>query len=100
MNRFLFLLIPLAFLFSEHPEHPSEHPTTKKEPKLTMADLALSIENYIQHDINLKGGKDINLDAAQAIRLKANRLEAEIDTTWTETVSGINTKTGKTINLN
>ena len=51
-------------------------------------------------DINLKGGKDINLEAAQAIRLRANKLEAEIDTTWTETVSGDNTKTGKTINLN
>ena len=51
-------------------------------------------------DINLKAGKNINLDAAQAIRLKANRLEAEIDTTWNEKVSGDNTKTGKTINLN
>ena len=29
-----------------------------------------------------------------------NDLEAELDTTWTETVSGDNTKTGKTINLN
>ena len=56
MKQFLLFLISLSFSFSEHPEHPSEHPTTKKEPKLTMADLALSIENYIQHDINLKGG--------------------------------------------
>ena len=51
-------------------------------------------------DINLKGGKNINLDAAQAIRLKANQLDAEIVQTWTERVSGVNTKTGKTINLN
>ena len=51
-------------------------------------------------DINLKGGKNINLDAAQAIRLRANKLEAEIDTTWNEKVSGVNTKTGDTINLN
>ena len=56
MKRLLLSFIFLTFLLSEHPEHPSEHPTTKKEPKLTMADLALSIENYIQHDINLKGG--------------------------------------------
>ena len=56
MKRLLLSFILLTFLLSEHPEHPSEHPTTKKEPKLTMADLALSIENYIQHDINLKGG--------------------------------------------
>ena len=51
-------------------------------------------------DINLKGGKDINLEAAQAIRLRANKLEAEIDNTWTEKVSGNNTKTGKKIDLN
>ena len=56
MKRLLLSFVLLTFLLSEHPEHPSEHPTTKKEPKLTMADLALSIENYIQHDINLKGG--------------------------------------------
>ena len=56
MKRLLLSFILLTFLLSEHPEHPSEHPTTKKEPKLTMADLALSIENYIQNDINLKGG--------------------------------------------
>ena len=42
-----------AFLFSEHPEHPSAHPTAKKEPHLTIAELAISIENYIQNDINL-----------------------------------------------
>ena len=50
--------------------------------------------------INLKSGQDINLDAAQAIRLRANQLDAEIVQTWTERVSGVNTKTGKTINLN
>ena len=49
-------------------------------------------------DINLKG-KDINLEAAQAIRLRANKLEAEIDTTWTERVSGKNTKTGSEIDM-
>mgnify|MGYP000426794916 CR=1 FL=1 len=56
MKQFLFLVISLAFIFSEHPEHPSEHPTTNKEPKLTIADLAISIENYIQNDMSLKGG--------------------------------------------
>jgi hypothetical protein len=50
--------------------------------------------------INLKSGTDINLEAAQAIRLRANQLDAEITQTWTERVSGVNTKTGKTINLN
>ena len=56
MKQFILLLISLAFLFSEHPEHPSEHPTTKKESQLTIAELAISIENYIRNDINLKGG--------------------------------------------
>ena len=56
MKRLLLSFILLTFLLSEHPEHPSEHPTTKKEPKLTMADLTLSIENYIQNDVTLKGG--------------------------------------------
>ena len=50
-------------------------------------------------DINLKSGKNLNIDAAQAIRLRANRLEAEIDTTWTEKVSGKNTKTGSEIDM-
>ena len=51
-------------------------------------------------DINLKSGKNINIEAAQALRLKSNTLEAEVDGTWTEKVTGANTKTGKTINLN
>ena len=53
-----------------------------------------------QGDINLKSGKDVNIEAAQALRLKSNTLEAEVDGTWTEKVTGSNTKTGKTINLN
>ena len=56
MKQFLLLLISSAYLFSEHPEHPSEHPTTRKESKLTISDIAVSIENYIQNDMNLKGG--------------------------------------------
>ena len=56
MKQFLLFLILLSFSFSEHPEHPSEHPTTKKEAQLTIAELAISIENYIRNDINLKGG--------------------------------------------
>ena len=48
----LFIALPLT---GEHPEHP-EHPTTKKEPKLTIEQLAISIGNYIQNDVNLKGG--------------------------------------------
>ena len=54
MKQFILLLITSALLFSEHPEHP-EHPTTTKEPKLTVEELAISIENYIQNDVNLKG---------------------------------------------
>ena len=56
MRQSISLLILSALLFSEHPEHPSEHPSTKKKPKLTISDLTISIENYIQNDMNLKGG--------------------------------------------
>jgi hypothetical protein len=56
--------------------------------------------NTADGDINLKSGKDIVMDAAQGIFMKANSFNAEIDTTWNEKVSGTNTKTGKTINLN
>ena len=56
MKQFLLLLIPFAFLFSEHPEHPSEHPNTVKKQKLTISELAIAIENYINNDLSLKGG--------------------------------------------
>ena len=52
MKQSILLFMLSAFLFSEHPEHP----TTIKEPKLTIEELAISIENYIQNDVNLKGG--------------------------------------------
>ena len=55
MKQILLVFFLAALLFPEHPEHP-EHPTTKKEPQLTVEELAISIENYIQNDINLKGG--------------------------------------------
>ena len=55
MKQILLLFFLSALLFPEHPEHP-EHPTTKKEPKLTIEQLAISIGNYIQNDVNLKGG--------------------------------------------
>ena len=48
----LFVTLPLM---GEHPEHP-EHPTTTKEPQLTVEELSISIEHYIQNDVNLKGG--------------------------------------------
>ena len=44
-------------MLSEHPtEHPSEHPVSNKQPKLTIVQLAESIEKYIQQDVGLKGG--------------------------------------------
>ena len=55
MKQCLLLLIMSALLFSEHPEHP-EHPTTTREPQLTVEELSISIEHYIQNDVNLKGG--------------------------------------------
>jgi hypothetical protein len=56
--------------------------------------------NTADGDINLKSGKDIVMDATQGIFMRANSFNAEIDTTWSERVSGTNTKTGKTIKLN
>ena len=56
--KYLIIVIGLVnFLIAEHPtEHPSEHPTTVKSPKLTISQLAESIEKYIQQDVELKGG--------------------------------------------
>ena len=60
--KYLIIIIGLAnFLVAEHPtehpsEHPSEHPTTVQPKKLTISQLAESIEKYIQQDIKLKGG--------------------------------------------
>ena len=51
-------------------------------------------------DINLKSGQDVNIEAAQAVRVKSNTLDAEVTQTWTERVQGVNTKTGSKINLN
>ena len=56
--KYIILIIGLVnFLVAEHPtEHPSEHPTTVKSLKLTISQLAESIEKYIQQDVELKGG--------------------------------------------
>ena len=51
-------------------------------------------------NINLKSGANIQLDAAQGIYLRSQTLSAEIDGNWVEKVTGSNTKTGSTINLN
>ena len=53
-----------------------------------------------QGNINLKPGKNIHLDATQGIYMKASEFNAEVSGAWTEKVTGANTKTGKTINLN
>ena len=53
-----------------------------------------------QGDINLKSGANIQLDAAQGIYLRSQTLNAEVDGDWNEKITGTNTKTGKTINLN
>ena len=50
--------------------------------------------------INMKSGRSIRLDAAQEIKMRAAQFTAEIEGNWDEKVTGDNTKTGKTINLN
>ena len=65
--------------------------------------------NLITSDgnINMKSGKDINIEATNAIRIKSTTFDAEVQGAWNEKVEGDNTKTGKdvlitgnTINLN
>jgi len=57
MKHLIIVIGLIKFLMAEHPtEHPSEHPTAAKLPKLTITQLAESIEKYIQQDVELKGG--------------------------------------------
>lgn len=51
-------------------------------------------------NINMKSGKNIHMEADLGVRMKAKFFSAEIQGTWDEKVTGTNTKTGKTINLN
>jgi hypothetical protein len=51
-------------------------------------------------NINMKSAVNIRMEAAQQIKMKAQSFDAEIDGTWNEKVTGINTKTGEKINLN
>jgi len=51
-------------------------------------------------NINMKSGKNIHMEAAQGVFMKANHFSAEIDTFWLEKVSGTNRKTGSKIDLN
>ena len=51
-------------------------------------------------NINMKSAKNIQMDAAQGVYIKAGTFSAEIDGFWLEKVVGNNTKTGKKINLN
>ena len=50
-------------------------------------------------DINIKSGKDINIEAADAIRMQSTTFDAEIQGAWNEQVEGNNTKTGKDITI-
>ena len=60
-----------------------------------------------QGDVNLKAGKNMNIDVAQALNIKVGGKITETSKNKTESaqatdreVTGTNTKTGKTINLN
>jgi len=57
--------------------------------------------NLITSDgnINMKSGKDINIEATNAIRIKSTTFDAEVQGAWNEKVEGDNTKTGKDINI-
>ena len=45
----------------EHPEHPSEHPTSTKA--ISKESLAAAIADYVQHEAKLKGGYFLIYDA-------------------------------------
>ena len=44
--------------------------------------------------INMKAGKDINIEAAQAIRLKSRTFDAEMSSEWNETTGNKTENTG------
>ena len=48
-------------------------------------------------DINMKSGKDINIEATNAVRIKSTTFDAEVQGAWNERVEGDNTKTGKDV---
>ena len=78
--KYIILIIGLVnFLVAEHPtEHPSEHPTTVESPKLTISQLAESIEKYIQQDVWFKGGFyvfDVKND--EVLNLKLSKIHKE-----------------------
>ncbi len=74
--KYIILIIGLVnFLVAEHP---SEHPTTVKSLKLTISQLAESIEKYIQQDVELKGGFfvfDVKND--EVLNLTLNKIHKE-----------------------
>ena len=45
-------------------------------------------------DINLKSGKDINIEAAQAIRMQSRTFDAEMSGDWNETTQNKTESTG------
>jgi len=52
-----------------------------------------------QGAINMKA-EDMNIDIAKDFRVKAQSVNFEVNGSWKEAVTGTNTKTGSTINLN
>jgi len=55
--------------------------------------------NTADGNINLKSSKDIVMDAAQGVYMRANTFNAEITQTWNEIVGGVNRKTGSEIDM-
>ena len=53
----------------------------------------------VDGNINMKAERAINMETA-VVRMKTKFFEAEVDGNWDEKVTGTNTKTGSTIDLN
>ena len=73
-----YLIIVMGLINVLVAEHPSEHPTTIKSPKLTISQLAESIEKYIQQDADLKGGFFVfDVKNNEILNLKLSKIHKE-----------------------
>ena len=79
MRQCFLFLISLAFLFSDHPEHPSEHPTTRKKPKLTIEDI-LEINEDENNTSQSENDKSLEESILEKIKNNSsNQLPASFD---------------------
>ena len=71
--------LPTPAAAQEHPEHPTEHPKDKTDASLTIEQLALAINDYVQADAQAKGGYFLVYDsvAKKPLMLTLDRVHEE-----------------------